>query len=224
MATKQGGASRFVLILTGCIIVLLLAVAWIVRWFVIETPATAAERAVGIAREVGADIRDAMQFEPTVLVNNQTVVQQDASVAKLVTVERPITERHSYEHRWLGSTKRIVVEGDFTLRAGFDLAKPFVIRVDPETGGVEATLPPAEIVGIDSTDLRILVDDDGWINQLTKEDREAAIETLRDRAMLHATDSDLLKEARIAAEARLESVLASEGRQLSFDPAPTPLP
>ncbi len=223
MVTNQGGASRFAVVLTACLIAFLLAAAWTVRWFVIETPATAAERAVGIAKEVGAEIRDAMQFEPTVMVDNRTIVKQDVTVAKLVTVERPLTETHSYEHRWLGSTKRIVVEGDFIIRAGFDLSKPFVIRVDPDSGTVAATLPPAEVIGIDLVDVRILVDEDGWINQLTRADRENAIDTLRDRAVLHAADSDLLIQARASAEARLESILASEGRQVSFDPAPTPL-
>lgn len=225
VATKESAsASRFVVVLTACVVVLFVVAAFVVRWFVVEAPASGAERAIGIAKAVAADVSKALQFQPTVVVNNRTVVQQDAAVAKLVTIERPITETHSYEHSWLGSTKRIDVEGHFMLRAGFDLSKPFVIRVDPETGKIIANLPPAEVLSVELTDLRILRDDDGWINQLTAGDREAAIDTLRDRATLHAMESDLLEEARLSVERRLQTILASEGREVSFDPQPTPLP
>ncbi len=223
-AKESASASRFVLVITACVIVLLIAVALVIRWFVVEVPASGAERAIGIAKAVADDVSKTLQFQPTVVVNNRTVIQQDAAVAKLVTIERPLTETHSYEHRWLGSTKRIDVEGDFVLRAGFDLSKPFVIRVDPDSGNVIAELPPAEVLSVELTDLRILRDDDGWINQLTAEDREAAIDTLRDRATLHAMESDLLEEARLSVERRLQTILASEGREVSFDPEPTPLP
>lgn len=221
---ETAGASRFVLVATACLIAVIIALAVVVRWFVIETPARGVERTIGIARAVAADVSQALQFQPTVVINNQTIVQQDAAVAKLVTIERSLTETYRYEHQWLGSTKRIDVEGDFVLRAGFDLSKPFILRVDPDTGKVIADLPPAEVLSVELTDLRILRDDDGWINQLTAEDREAAIDTLRDRATLHAKESDLLEEARLSVERRLETILASEGREVSFEPQSTPLP
>ncbi len=221
---QTAGASRFALVATACLIALIIVGALVVRWFLVETPASGAERAIGIARAVAADVSKTLQFQPTVVVNNRTIVQQDAAVAKLVTIERPLTETHSYEHRWMGSTKRIDVEGDFVLRAGFDLSKPFVLRVDPDTGRIIAKLPPAEVLSVELTDLRILRDEDGWINQITGEDREAAIDTLRDRATLHAMESNLLEEARLSVERRLQTILASEGREVSFEPGPTPLP
>ncbi len=220
----NASATRFVLVATACAISILVAVTLLVRWFVVETPATAAERSLGIAREIASDIGEALQFQPTIIVDSQTIVRQDAEAAKLITLERPITETYTWKHTWLGSTKQITVAGDFTLRAGLDLTKPFVIRVDPDTREIEADLPPAEILSVDLTDLRILRDQDGWINQLTAEDREAAIRHLRDRAVLHAHDSDLLPAASDSAQRRIQTILARQDPEVTFDAAPTPLP
>ncbi len=217
-------ATRFILAATACAIALLLAITLLARWFIVETPASAAERSLDIAREIASDVSDALHFQPTVVVNSETLIHQDAEAAKLITLERPITETYTWEHTWLRSTKRISVRGDFTLRAGLDLTKPFVIRIDPETGEITSDLPPAEILSVDLTNLRITRDEDGWINQLTAEDREAAIRHLRNRAILHARDSDLLTDARESAQRRLQAILATHDPTVTFDAAPTPLP
>jgi hypothetical protein len=220
----HASATRFVLAATACLIALLVAATLLARWFIVETPASAAERFLDLARGIAADFDDAFDFKPTVMIGNETIVHQDSEAAKLITLERPITETYSWEHTWLGSTKRITLRGDFTLRAGLDLTKPFVIRVDPETGEITGDLPAAEILSVDLTNLRITRDEDGWINQLTSADREAAIRHLRDRAILHAHDSGLLTDARDAAQRRLQTIFATHDRTVTFDSAPTPLP
>ncbi len=221
---STGSATRFVLAATACVIALLIAATLLARWFIVETPASAAERSLDIAREVASAVSEALHFKPTVVVNSETLIHQDTEAAKLITLERPITETYSWEHTWLGSTKRIAVRGDFTLRVGLDLNKSFVIRIDPDTGAIQADLPPAEILSVELTNLRITRDEDGWINQLTAADREAAIRHLRDRAILHAHESNLLKEADDSAQRRLETILATPDRTVTFEPAPTPLP
>ncbi len=202
--STSASATRFVLAATACVLALLIAATLLARWFIVETPASAAERSLDIAREIASEVSDALHFQPTVVVASETVIEQDNEAAKLITLERPITETYTWEHTWLRSTKRISVRGDFTLRAGLDLSKPFVIRVDPETGEITSDLPAAEILSVDLTNLRITRDEDGWLNQLTAADREAAIRHLRDRAILQAHDSDLLTEARASAERRLQ--------------------
>ena len=141
---------------------------------------------------------------------------------QFVTLEKTLTERHRLDESWLQSTKTLEVEADFTVRAGFDLEKPFVIEVDRSGSGLRVTLPPAQILGVDLRDVRFLRDEDGFWNKLTPADREQALRELRARVERNARASDLTDHARILAEKRLTDLLAPGGRSVTFEPAKKP--
>jgi hypothetical protein len=208
--TRAASVTRFVLVLTACLLALILAAGWMVRQNI--------ERTKTAATDIATRVMDAIQVRPKVVVNRRTVVEQQSDVLQLVTVEKTLTERQRIDESWLHSTKTLEVEADFVIRAGFDLAKPFVIEIDRSAGTLHVTLPPAEILGVELRDVRFPHDEDGIWNKLTGADREAAIRELRLRIQWNARQSDLRHEARIQAEKRLSSLLASEGRTVVFEP------
>jgi hypothetical protein len=208
--STAGRATRFVLVVTACVLAFILAAGWVVQQKIDRTKAT--------ALEIADRVTNALQVRPKVVVRHRTIVEQQSDVLKLVTLEKTVTERQRLDESWLHSTKTFEIEADFVIRAGFDLSKPFVIEVD-SSRAVRATLPPAEILATEMHDVRILRDEDGLWNRLTAADREQAIRELRLRISLRARESDLREQARTNAEKRLTELLARDGRTVTFTPS-----
>ena len=202
---------------------LLLLAVLTARYVFVELPARVAERAThGLALsagEIANQVAAAFQVRPKVVVARKTLVEQQAEVLKLVTLEQSLTERERLDESWLHSTKSLEVEADFVVRAGFDLAKPFVVEIEERTGALRVTLPPAEILSTEVHDVRFVQDEDGWWNRINDDDRERTLRDLRLRVGLQARESDLLAKARASAEKRLTDLLASSGRTVTFEPA-----
>ena len=207
---QAAGATRFVLVLTACLIALILAAGWTINRNIADSKSAA----IDIANLV----MNTMQVRPKVVVNHRTVIEQQSAVLQLVTVESKLTERQRIDESWLQSTKTLEVEADFTVRAGFNLEKPFVIQVDHSGSALRVTLPPAEILSVDLADVRFLRDEDGYWNKLTAEDREKALRDLRMQVGNRARESGLVQQARALAEKRLTELLTSGGRSVTFDP------
>ncbi|HEY8903790.1 MAG TPA: DUF4230 domain-containing protein [Chthoniobacterales bacterium] len=216
----RGGASRFVLTLTACGAILLLIGALTARYVLIDLPSEVAGRmtdsAVRTARDVAGQISSALQVQPKMVVASRTVVAQKSEVLRLVTLEQSITQRETLSESWLHSTKQLEVEGDFVIRVGFDLEKPFVIEVDQASGALRVKLPPAEILSTELHDVRFLKDEDGLWNHLTDSDREQAVRDLRLRVALEARQSDLRERAVTVAQERISHLLASSGHEVTF--------
>lgn len=202
---------------------LLAAGFFTVRYVIMDLPDLVAQRATRAAaesaREIAAAVAGAFQIQPQVVIGQRTIVEQRSEVLTLTTVEQTLTERLRMDESWLHSTKTLEVEADFVVRAGFDLEKPFVVRVDAGSGGLRVTLPPAEILGVDVRDVRFLRDESGLWNYLTPEDRERALRELRGRVGVKAREGQLLEQARASAERRLRELLERPGRPVTFEPA-----
>ncbi len=208
-----GRTTRFTLLLTACLLIVILAAGWMVQ------------RRIDAARASAFDIADrvtnALQIRPRVVVRQRTIVQQQADVLQLVTREQTLTERQRLDESWLHSTKTLEIEADFVIRAGFDFTRPFTIEFDPAGGPVRVTIPPAEILSTELRDVRFLRDESGFWNHVSAADRERAVRDLRLRVALRARKSDLRSQARASMEKRLAELLARDGRTVTFLP---PLP
>lgn len=209
--TRTASATRFVLVLTGCLAALVLAAGWVIHQNIEHTKSAAAD--------IAMRVMEAIQVRPKVVMNHRTIIEQQSDVLQLVTVEKTLTDRQRLDDSWLHSTKTLEVEADFTIRAGFDLAKPFVIEVDRSDGSLRVTLPPAEILSVEVGDVRFLRDEDGFLNKLTPADREQALRNLRLQVEARARASELPRQARDIAEKRLTGILASGGHAITFTPA-----
>ncbi len=226
--SPRGGGARTALGLTACAALLIVFGASTVRYVAVDLPSQIARRvtrsAADSAREIAAQVAAAFQVRPRVVVGRTTVVEQRTEVLRLVTLEQTLTERQRVEESWLLSTKTLEIEADFVVRAGFDLAQPFVIEIDPSSGALRVTLPPAKILSVDGQAVRFLKDESGLWNPLTGEDRERALRELRLRVAIRAHGGDLLAQARTSAERRLTALLARDGRAVLFTGEKPPLP
>jgi hypothetical protein len=219
----RAGISRFALMLTACLALLVGLGALTVRYVVVDLPGRVTARmkaeAVATAHDIARTVADALQVRPRVVVDRRTVVESRTDVLKLVTLEKTFTERQTIHDTWLHSTKTLEIECDFVVQAGFDLSEPFVIDVENAGGTLRVALPQARILGVSVRDVRFLRDEDGFWNKLTPADREAALTELRRRVERNAAKSGLPGAARKLAEQRLAALLASTGRTVRFEAA-----
>lgn len=175
-----------------------------------------------LAGDVAARFQQVFHFTPEVRSNSVTIIQATLPVLELVTVQKQASVRNAWSQTWLHSTKTLEIEATFTARAGFDLEAPFVLDFDPATGAWRITLPPAKILNIGMTNIRILRDEDGFWNAITAEDREQAIRQLEEKARAEFARSSVLADAQTEAERRIREIIPA-GRPVEFYP-PTPAP
>jgi Protein of unknown function (DUF4230) len=198
---------------TGCIIAVALLLVMAVGAIVLGRSFwQAREQALRIANE----FRHVLNFTPEVRVNSRVVIAATTPILELATVQKQAVVQHSWSQTWLHSTKTIEVEATFTARAGFDLRRPFTVNIDTKNHTFSAQLPPAKILSLGMSDVRILRDEDGLWNKLSAADREDALRELEMTARLQFHQTDILKEARAEGEKQVRQLLESASHRENF--------
>ncbi len=85
------------------------------------------ERWAGKARDAFVAVAG---MQPRVVVNERVVFEQSSPVLELAVLEREASVERETENTWLGSTKHLRVRGLYRIKAGYDLRRPFTIRLD----------------------------------------------------------------------------------------------
>src|SRR5205823_4097625 len=77
--------------------------------------------AVETAQTIVNGIRNAFNFTPKVSIDKTIFVQESIPILELATVSRNSIIYYSYTNQWAGSTKILVLKGNFRVKGGFDL-------------------------------------------------------------------------------------------------------
>ena len=179
-------------------------------WFVAIRPAEKA--AVGLRNAVADAFRNITGQKVTMHANTVTV--EKSNIAELSLVQRKTQTVIKFESDFIGSRKTLILRGDFIVKAGFDLSKPFTASVDEATGEVKADLPPAKITSVELKDYEVFFSDDGLINKLRTE-RPGTGHTKHDHAGAHrCRESDIKQEAEEQVTRRLRDLLKGDARKL----------
>ncbi len=191
----------------GCAaaIILIVLIAALLAAYIFHRLETWPARTAQQLREAFGEIA---MVQPKVTVNDRVVFEQTASVLELVVVSRPTQVEREMEHEWLGSKKRIKLRGTYQVRAGFDLTKPFSVRVEDNKMVVE--IPPPRILSIDQVDSEVLALESGLWNRIQPTDLESELRSLPLLARQKATETGLQQEALEAFRKRLIERFAPE--------------
>lgn len=198
---------------------LLIAAGTFAFWFLMLRPA---QGAVG-------GLRDAVAFAlreitgQRVAVHANTVTLEKSDIAELNVVQRKTQTVVKLESKAFGSTKTLILRGDFIVKAGFDLTKPFHVRFDEESGEVIAEFPPAKITQVEMKNYDVFFSDDGMLNKLKPSDQELATRQMIDQARIDAERSDIRQEAEEQLKRRLRDLLGPKAREVIVRP-PGPRP
>ena len=144
-------------------------------------------------------------------VTHDLVVEKVRSVAKLLTSETTVRDVVVYENSWLGSTKRSLVVVTGRVLAGIDLEKGADVQIDDAAKRIAVTLPPAEVLAVEVTNLRTYDERGGLWNPFRPEDRDAIQRQVRAQLERAGTELGVVEHANRSAKTLLETLLATDG-------------
>jgi hypothetical protein len=144
-------------------------------------------------------------------VSHDLVVEKVRSVAKLMTSETTVRDVVVYENTWLNSTKRSLVVVTGRVLAGIDLDKGTDVRIDDAAKRISVSIPPAEILAVEVTNLRTYDEQAGLWNPFRPEDRDAIQRQVRAQLQRAGTELGVVEHANRSAKTLLETLLATDG-------------
>ncbi|HEU4564777.1 MAG TPA: DUF4230 domain-containing protein [Gemmatimonadaceae bacterium] len=145
-------------------------------------------------------------------ISHQLAVERVQAVAKLVSSETTVRDVVIYENTRLGATKKSLVVVTGRILAGFDLErKETRVEIDSAARRITITLPPAEILGVEITDVRTYDERAGLLNPFRPADRDSIFRLAREQIARAATQSAALEHANRSARQLLETLFSAEG-------------
>ena len=153
-------------------------------------------------------------------VTQSVVVERMRQVARLVTSETMVRDVVTYENTWYGSTKRSIVVVTGRIDAGVNLERGTDVSIDETTKTIALTLPKAEILSVDVTDMKTYDERGGLWNPFTPADRDAIIRLARNQLGRAAYEMHVLEHAEQSASTLLASLFRADGYTTTVTFAP----
>jgi uncharacterized protein DUF4230 len=144
-------------------------------------------------------------------VSHGVVVEQMRAVAKLVSSETTVRDVVVYQNRRLGSTKRSLVVVTGKVLAGIDLDLGTQVDIDHQGQRVSIVLPPAQVLGVEVTQLRTYDERSGLWNPFRPEDRDTIYQLARDQLISAAGELGVTTHAEESARRMLGAMINPDG-------------
>ncbi len=160
-------------------------------WFVYKGPGELVDKGTRVVEHLAR----LTQFQPRLVIGEKTVIESSQRIAEMAVAKKSYAQTYRWEHSFVGSTKRMEIKGDFVAKAGYALKSPMELRFPADGARVTMVLPAATILSNEMTRYEILKDEDGYWNKLSTEDRERAVNALKQSADRVVRESGILKEA-----------------------------
>jgi hypothetical protein len=185
---------------------------------VVVIPSRLAQRSYDGAKQIGHDIATLFQVTPRITVNHTVVLQQQTPVLELATLRQTFQHQYEWTNTWLGSTKKIMITGSFSAKAGVDLNKTFSINITDDKAVV--TLPAPQLLSLESAGDVQLRDESGIINWVHAEDRAKAMNAFSRDARKYADQAAFVTQAREEMEKKLTEILRRHGKEVEIRYSP----
>src|SRR5476651_2163233 len=131
----------------------------------------AVDHTIGNVRDA---FREVLRVQPQVTVNQRVVLTQTAPIAELAVVTKEelvtigLTEHFEVMSVQIPLTeKKLTAEAVYRIKAGFNLAEPFRVEIDPVTHEVRAKMPHAVILSVEQIGDLTYHGDDALLNRIT---------------------------------------------------------
>lgn len=144
-------------------------------------------------------------------VDQSSVVERLRTVAKLTTTEATVRDVLAYENTRYGSTKRSLVIVTGTAMIGIDLASTPRVQVDEKSRTISISLPHAQLLGVDVSELKTYDESRGLWNAFHPADRDTIFILARARLLHAARDMAVLAHAEQGARQLLTGLFAPQG-------------
>jgi hypothetical protein len=187
------------------LLVALLALAWLgLRVF---------ERGMGNTVSGLEKVLGAITSSNTRIVEGRAEISQTSQISELALVEMKMSATRSFENesyvlKYLpAGTKKLIIRGEYRVTAGYKLEPGVSLRM--ENGLPVARFPDPEILSVELLDFQQLSEKDGWMNQITPQDREQLIKELNIQMRQEAQRSGILDIVESNLRTRLRDLLGA---------------
>jgi hypothetical protein len=202
------------------ICLVLLTMAGIVL-FTIHSCTMAADHTIDSVRDAFVQV---LRVQPQIMVNQRVVLTQTAPIAELavVTKEEFITLGFT-EHLEVFTVqlplteKKLVAEGTYQIKAGFDLSEPFSVEIDPLTHDIIAAMPHAKILSVEQVGDLVFDGEDAILNRVTDAERQQIVNNLNAAARDAAEKSSLKSDAEEQVKQRLKDLIRHNGQPIDIE-------
>jgi len=151
-----------------------------------------------------------LNLAPEIQVDSRTVVEGRREILEIATAEAVMRQNYSFVHTHFGSSKKLELEGELAVKAGFSLSDhPFTINIQPGQKRIQLHLPPARILSVETINVRIVEEKQGFWNFLTPTERSHAYNELVRLTREASARGDLPRLATANLQEQVESVLKS---------------
>jgi hypothetical protein len=144
-------------------------------------------------------------------LTHSLVLQQVKDVAKLVSSEATMRDVVVYEDTWLGSTKRSLVVVTGKVLAGINLEKGADVKIDEAAHKLNITLPNAEILAVEVTEMKTYDEQRGLWNMFAAADRDRIFQQARQQIEAAGKEARLTEQANKSAKQLLETMFSRDG-------------
>lgn len=143
-------------------------------------------------------------------ISHDVVMERLREVAKLVASEMTLRDVIIYEQTRFRSTKRTLLVATGRVSAGINL-RGAEVRIDSGARRITVTLPPAQIMSVDVTNVTTYDESAGLLNPFTSDDRDLIQRRIRTQLTLAARASGILEHADQGAAKALRDFLTLDG-------------
>ena len=144
------------------------------------------------------------------VVTHQVVMERLRDVAKLVATEMTLRDVIIYEQTRFRSTKRALLVATGKVSAGINL-RAADVQLDSAARRITITLPAAQILSIDVTNITTYDESAGLLNPFTPDDRDEIQRRIRAQLTMTARQSGILEHADRAAAQAVRDFVKLEG-------------
>jgi Protein of unknown function (DUF4230) len=143
-------------------------------------------------------------------ISHEIVMEWLSEVAKLVASEVTLRDVVIYEQTRYRSTKRALLVVTGRVSAGINL-RGAQVEMDSVARRITVTIPPAQILSIDVTNVTTYDESAGLLNPFTPDDRDEIMRRIRPQLMEAARESGILAHADRGAAKALADFLKLDG-------------
>jgi hypothetical protein len=143
-------------------------------------------------------------------ISHEIVMERLSEVAKLVASEVTLRDVVIYEQTQYRSTKRALLVVTGKISAGINL-RGAQVQMDSVARKVTVTIPPAQILSVDVTNVTTYDESAGLLNPFTTDDRDEIQRRIRPQLMEAARQSGILEHADRGAAKALADFLKLDG-------------
>ncbi len=148
-----------------------------------------AEGAINLVKQV-------LSITPETTITTYVSTQKTTDILELASISKDFAVDYTYEQTLLGSTKKLVLHGSYTVKAGFDLHERFGVQIDETTHKVRADFPAPKILSVQQNTYKVVQDSSGFWNVLSQEDQQAAVSGMNAKAREAALELKVLQDSK----------------------------